>query len=83
MAERIDTFSKPPRTGGRPALYPWPEWMDGSTWRIVQGEDFKVPATSMAQTIRVTAWRRGVPVRVFVHGDSVEFQFTPQAEEAA
>ena len=80
MAERIDTFE--PRKGGRPAIYPWATWMDGSAWRIRRGEDFDGPADAMAQTIRVHARRNGMSASASVDGDAVEFRISPQEEAA-
>lgn len=81
MAERIENFV--PSKGGRPAIYPWSEWMDGRAWRIRRGEDFDAEPDSMAQTIRVHGRRNGMPASATVDGDCVEFQFTPSQEQAA
>lgn len=81
MAERIEAVSI-----GRPALYPWAEWMDGGAWRIRRGEDFEVAAWVMAQMIRNRAHREGLlaTARVVENGAAVEFQFAlEQAEQAA
>ncbi|MEJ7894147.1 MAG: hypothetical protein WKF94_16080 [Solirubrobacteraceae bacterium] len=38
VAQRIESLSFPPlRTGP----YPLAEWMNGSTWEVVRGEDFE------------------------------------------
>lgn len=82
MAERIESLS---RIRGRATIYPWSEWMDGSAWRIVQGEDFEVPATSMAGMVRIVGRKYDQPAkaRVIEGGTVVEFQFAPPAEVAA
>lgn len=81
MAERITHFT--PRPDGRPALYPWDEWLDGSAWRIRRGEDFTVAPESMATQIRNTARDRGgrARARLTPDGEGVEFQF--ETEEMA
>ena len=78
VAERIDNLSPL-----RPRIYPWEKWTDGSAWRIRRGEDFEVPATSMAAMVRLRAKQDGLTAtcRVVEDGAAVEFQFS--AEEAA
>lgn len=76
MAERIGNL--PPRRLGRPAIYPWAEWMDGSAWRINRGEDFEVSAETMAQLVRERGRRHGVEVSAYPENDSVAFQFKPE-----
>lgn len=76
MAERISEFS--PRRIGRPALYPWAEWMDGSAWRITRGEDFEISPKSMAAAVYAHAARQGFSVAVRIDGDAVEFQFVKE-----
>jgi hypothetical protein len=81
MAERIDALG-PVR--GRPQLYPWDEWMDGSAWRIRRGDDFLVSATSMAAQLRIRGNRLGVDVSArVVDEDTVEFQFLVEPPERA
>lgn len=81
MAERISQFS--PRRIGRPALYPWDEWTDGSAWRITRGVDFDISPKSMSGILYGYATRQGSSVKVAVDGDAVEFQFAPLVEAAA
>lgn len=72
MAERIDTFKA--RTG-RPAIYPWEQWLDGSAWRIRKGVDFQIPVTSMAAIIRQRAEREGMWATCRrVQDEAIEFQ---------
>lgn len=80
MAERIKSYES---RIGRPPVYPWAEWMDGSAWRIKRGEDFEIEPALMAQAIRVHGRRNGVPASATVDGDAIEFQFSPQESEAA
>lgn len=79
MAERIDQVT-PLR--GRPAIYPWELWLDGSAWRITRGTDFKIPPLSMAAIIRQAAQRQGMTATCRHVGDeTIEFQVL--SEEAA
>lgn len=71
--------SLPKRRGRRP-LYPWSEWADGRPWRITRGEDFAVPAQSMAAMIRAHAQRAGTEATALVDGDHVDFQFQVPVE---
>lgn len=45
---------------GRPSQYPWDEWLDGKTRKIVHGEDFECKVESMASQVRNTANERGL-----------------------
>lgn len=79
MAERIDDIS-PLR--GRPAIYPWSQWLDGSAWRIHRGTDYEVASTSMTAIIRQAAERAGLTVTCRRVGDeAIDFQVF--SEEAA
>lgn len=44
MAKKLNQFdfdsAKPRTSAGRPARYPWNEWMDGEIRVLVQGDDF-------------------------------------------
>jgi hypothetical protein len=81
VAERIDSLT-PLR--GRPPVYPWETWMDGSAWRIRRGVDFLVSAESMAAQIRMRGARDDVAVFARCpDDDTVEFQFSPEEESAA
>jgi hypothetical protein len=81
VAERIESLSPV----ARQRIYPWPEWLDGSAWRIRRGEDFEVTGESMASIIRLRAQRDGgtAACRVVDGGEVVEFQFYGPDEEAA
>lgn len=79
MAERISnvTFSGP----GAPAKYPWDKWADGGTWRITRGEDFDIPAVSMAAILRAHAKRNDLFVGTRRTGDTIEFRFVQTSAE--
>jgi hypothetical protein len=84
MAERIDSIS-PRRAGGRPRIYPWETWTDGSCWRLQRGEDFQMPAGNMARLIRARGRRYDMPVKVSENNElgTVEFQFLVEPPERA
>lgn len=85
MAERITdaTFGGL----GAPPKYPWDKWADGGSWRITRGEDFDIPAVSMAAVIRSYAKRNGLFVGTRRTGDTIAFRFVRatanDGEEAA
>lgn len=81
MARRISSLGE--SRIGAPPKYPWHHWADGSAWRIKHGDDFAVPASSMAAIIRSHARRNGMTVRTRRVGDAIEFQFVVEAEVAA
>jgi hypothetical protein len=58
MARRLDTF--PAATGAR---YPWDEWLDGSVWELVRGDDFHAKMTTFRSNAQIQAKRRGGRVR--------------------
>lgn len=76
MAERIPSFTIEKH---RVAKYPWSEWMDGSIWRIKQGEDFESKAISMVGTMYGKAKRNGYKLSVAHNGTTVEFRFKRKA----
>jgi hypothetical protein len=50
----------PPPRRGRPAKYPYDEWLDGEVWLLIEGEDFEVGAgRSVAMGLRAAARKRG------------------------
>src|SRR5687767_12218246 len=58
MARRLDNF--PAATGAR---YPWDEWLDGSVWELVRGEDFAAKPTTLRANAQGQAKKRGGRVR--------------------
>ena len=71
---QLDTF---PVAGTR--RYPWDELLDGSTWQLVQGEDFTCRPQTLISNARAQARRRGgsLRTRLFVAPDrtTVVLQF--------
>jgi hypothetical protein len=84
MAERIEALTRR-SSPGRPPIYPWSTWMDGSCWRLTSGEDFHIAPTHMGIAIRQYAQRHGVAVDVAVNNEleTVELQFHIDEDVAA
>lgn len=73
MAEKLNDF--PRNNSGRPNIYPWDEWLDGSIWFIKKGEDYDSLTSTMRQGIFNMSYRRGGRSRTMVDGDTITFQF--------
>ncbi len=58
--QRTDREGDPVGKRGRPALYPWDLWMDGTKHELHQGRDFQVEVRTMQIMIRNEAKRRGL-----------------------
>lgn len=81
MATKLDTFPITPRRTQR--SYPWDDWTDGGTWRLVRGEDFDQEVEAFRNKLYTQATKRGLKVRthkeqldadqVWVAGLSVNF----------
>jgi hypothetical protein len=54
MARRLDTFP-----AASSARYPWDEWLDGSVWELVRGDDFHAKPTTFRSNAQTQAKRRG------------------------
>jgi hypothetical protein len=54
MARRLDAFPAPAS-----ARYPWDEWLDGSAWELVRGDDFQSRLTTLRANAQAQAKRRG------------------------
>ena len=61
MAQRVDQLPGGNKRG-RPAVYPWEEWLDGHVWRLMQGEDFQGDAKGFKSTARSAAGRAGLQI---------------------
>lgn len=68
MAERIHD---PPEPEG----YPWDDWTDGDTWRVVHGEDFQCDTASLQTYLYRVARRRKMIVTTKRDGDTIVFKF--------
>lgn len=62
MSRIIEDYQ--PKKGGRRDTYPWTEWLDGRTYMLSRGEDFKCTLKAMRIHIYRMAKRRGVKVSV-------------------
>ena len=69
MAQRID--NAPVVRPGRPPMYPYAEWLDGSAWELTRGEDFLCLPLSMAKMLYSNAARRGAFISVTISGDKL------------
>lgn len=56
MPERLDEY-EPEAGSGRPELYPWTEWFNGTTIRLRRGDDFTSHTRSFADAARKAANR--------------------------
>lgn len=54
MARKLEAF--PSATGAR---YPWDEWLDGSVWELVRGDDFNAKTATFRANAQIQAKRRG------------------------
>jgi hypothetical protein len=79
MAERVSGhgFRRPSRT-----RYPWDEWLDGSTWRLVPGEDFATSPESFRRSAYGAAYARNGKVRTDIENGSFFLQFVKNGGES-
>ena len=82
MADRLETYEF---TGpGRGYTYPWDEWTDGSSWRVVGGEDYRGKAVSFRANLYRVAKVRDLTVQSEIERDqkgepvAVVFRFTKE-----
>lgn len=68
MATRVESM---PGAGGRTPVtsYPWDRWLDGSTWRLERGTDYKVATTAMRAYAYRAARARGVTIETVRSSD--------------
>jgi hypothetical protein len=78
MAEVLDGHDF--RSGHGNSKYPWQDWEDGKTRRIVRGEDFEVEAKVMQGQIKVRGSKAGRRTATNVQGDAVVFTFQRDGE---
>lgn len=65
MAERLESFPVRVGPGGIPK-HPWEEWLDGSVWRLTQGEDFTCKMQSLRVQANARATARGQRLRAVI-----------------
>lgn len=73
MAKKLERYDFT-RGGAHNVKYPWDEWLDGSTWQLMQGEDFKVKPTSIRAQAFVQARLRGMRVHTQIVDGTVVIQ---------
>ena len=62
MARKLEAFPETPFRSN--ARYPWDEWLDGSVWELIQGEDYTTKSKSMRTTAQAVARQKGGRLRV-------------------
>lgn len=77
MASKVKKFEFRPG----PNTYPWDQWLDGSIWKLKQGEDFATDPAKFRTTIYQAARRNNKIVRTSVVEDTVMLQVTGDAAE--
>ncbi|MCX4800580.1 hypothetical protein OG594_02645 [Streptomyces sp. NBC_01214] len=74
MAEIV--ASMPQAKRGRPAKYPWAEWITPeTTWKATQGLDFTAEPRNFANQLHKRAARMRLKVRTRIVGKTVWFEF--------
>ena len=58
-------------SGGRPEAYPWTEWFDGKTRKLIRGTTYHCSDRSMQKSIYAAATRRAFPVTIQVTEDAL------------
>lgn len=65
-------------TRGATAIYPWDQWLDGQSWRLVRKVDFFITLSSMKNYIYIMARKRGLKAKIAVEGDVIYMKATPR-----
>ena len=73
MAIKIKSFKFKPI--GRPCIYCWDKWCDGSIWKAVREVDYKCISACFQNSLRNKAKKTNKKVRAMVTPDYVVFQF--------
>jgi len=73
MAKKVKSFDFTPV--GRPAKYPWDQWLDGGIWELKAGEDFDTEIASFRVQIQANAKRRRGYAQTSVRGNFLYIQF--------
>jgi hypothetical protein len=58
MAERLDSFP-----ASQQSRYPWDEWLDGSPWRLMKGQDFQSATPTFRANAQIQAKKRDGRIR--------------------
>jgi hypothetical protein len=68
MAVILGSF--PAARRGRPARYPWDEWLDGQARELEHGQDFTIDRESFRKSAQIIARRRGLTLKTSVPRES-------------
>ena len=60
-----------PNKGGSKAKYDWDTILNGKTWRLTQGEDYKPEPRTFVAHVHGTAKRKGLKVHTHIDGKSI------------
>ena len=60
-----------PNMGGSKAKYDWETILNGKTWELVQGEDYKPEPRTFVAHVHGTAKRKGLKVHTHIDGKSI------------
>ena len=74
MAEKIEELPMIANGGGRPAKYPWAEWLDGSAWKLTRGVDFEPTVATMRQRVLAQAQAQHLKATTRTNGDTLYLQ---------
>lgn len=73
-----------PNAGGSKAKYDWDTILNGKTWRLTQGEDYKPEPRTFVAHVHGTAKRKGLKVHTHIDGNSIVVRaYKEQAEKKA
>jgi hypothetical protein len=70
VASVVNNPSKELGQRGRPDMYPWDEWFDGSIWKLTRGEDFDATTNSMRMMTYKNGERRGIKVKTSIQDEN-------------
>ena len=73
MGEQVTDFDWS-TAKGRKSRYPWDQWFNGETWKLVQGEDFKVDCKSFRDQAYGRSYYKRHKVRVSIDEPYVYLQ---------
>ncbi len=85
MARQLDEF--PEHLHYRPqntSRFPWDEWLDGSVWELLAGEDYTVKTRSFRSNAQSVARKRQGRLRsaLLPEGKGLVIQYIPEAPAA-
>lgn len=81
MAEKLQEFDFSSTRRG--AKYPFDEWFDGSIYKLVAGEDYKVKSPSMRAAIKRQADERKIEIDIKIVDDGIVLKAKPSGNGAA